>query len=384
VNIGKTDKDAPVSSGQETGHQMDEIDDPTAPWVAGLTELAAGRNGAAAGRGRSGLGQKHAEVTVHQLRIFWAVSHSATMTKAAKQLGMAQPSMSQQLAKLEATVGTKLFHRRSGELTLTEAGNYLLPRAEQVLRAMRELEDGLGRFSGGKSVTVRIAGINSVLRALLPPAMDEMHRRFPDADFDIQESAPGDTLEMLYGRRVNIGLLAANSVARDAVGFAQVPVVEDPQVLVVPEKLVLDGIEDPERELAPDDFALLNRTIQFVFGTQHDKRIEDWYDDMLPRHRIVAQCRSYELAIGLVRASTGVCIAPALSAVMDGNGARGLRLYRINSAARNIVALAATQYRRMEPYSTLLDLLQEAGAAAKMPEISPLPPFLDRPSLSEF
>jgi DNA-binding transcriptional LysR family regulator len=363
---------------------MDETADRMAPWTARLSDLLAGGNGAAAGRRRSGLSQKQAEVTVHQLRIFWAVAHSATMTKAAKQLGMAQPSMSQQLAKLETTIRTKLFHRRSGELTLTEAGTYLLPRAEHVLRAMRELEDGLGRFSGGKSVTVRIAGINSVLRALLPPAMDEMRRRFPDAEFDIQESAPGDTLEMLYGRRVNIGLLAANSIARDAVGFAQVPVVEDPQVLVVPESLVLDGIEDPERDLAPDDFALLNRTIQLVFGNQHDKRIEDWYDDMLPRHRIVAQCRSYELAIGLVRGGTGVCIAPALSAVMDGGSARGLRLYRINSAARDIVALVPAQYRRLEPYSTLLDLLQQTGAAAKMPEILPLPPFLDRPSPTEF
>lgn len=363
---------------------MDELADRLGPWAAGVKELAAGRDGAPAGRGRSSLGQKHAEVTVHQLRIFWALAHSSTMTKAAKQLGMAQPSMSQQLAKLEATVGTKLFHRRSGELILTEAGNYLLPRGEHVLRAMRELEDGLASFSGGKNVTVRIAGINSVLRAILPAAIEQMRRRYPDADFDIQESAPGDTLEMLYGRRVNVGLLAANSIARDSVGFAQVPVVEDPQVLVVPERLVLDGIADAGHDLAPQDAALLNQTIQFVFGTQHDKQVEAWYDEMLPRHRVVAQCRSYELAIGLVRAGTGVCIAPALSTVMDGNDARGLRLYRINSSARQIVALVPSQYRRMEPYSTLLDLLQEIGSATKMPEILPPPPFLDRGPLSKF
>lgn len=330
------------------------------------------------------MSQKHAEVTVHQLRIFWAVSHSATMTKAAKQLGMAQPSMSQQLAKLEATIGTKLFHRRSGELTLTEAGSFLMPRAEHVLRAMRELEDGLSRFSGGNSVTIRIAGLNSVLRVLLPAVVDEMRGRFPDADFDIQESAPGDTLDMLYGRRINIGLLAVSSIARDAVGFVQVPVVEDPLVLVVPERLDLDGIQDPDRDLTPDDLALLNSTIQFVFGTQHDKRIEDWYDEMLPAHRVVAQCRSYDLAIGLVRAGTGVCIAPALSAVMDSSAAQGLRLYRINSSARSIVALVPAQSRQIEPYSTLLNLLQEIGAAAQMPAILPVPSFLDRPATAEF
>lgn len=363
---------------------MDKLTAQLEPWTESVAGLASKRGGASAGRGRSGNGDKQAEVTFHQLRIFWAVAHAETMTKAAKQLGMAQPSMSQQLAKLEATVGTKLFHRRSGELTLTDAGQYLMPRAEHVLRAMRELEDGLASFSGGRNVTLRIAGINSVLRAILPAAMDEMRRRFPDAEFDIQESAPADTLEMLYGRRVNIGLLAASSVARDSVGFAEVPVIEDPQVLVVPERLSLDGVRDPFRDLPETDAQLLNQTIQFVFGTQHAKRVEDWYDRMLPRHRVVASCRSYDMAIDLVRGGAGVCVAPALSASVDGKNAQGLKLYRLNSSARQIVALVPTHYRRMEPYSTLLDLMQSIGTSTPMPSILPTPPFLDRPALTDF
>src|SRR3954454_21482809 len=99
------------------------------------------------GTGRKGaaVSRKRAEVTVHQLRVFWAIAHSDTLTKAAKQLGLAQPSLSQQLSKLEQTIGAQLFHRRAGEMTLTEAGNYLLPRAEHVLRGMRDLEDGLSQ-----------------------------------------------------------------------------------------------------------------------------------------------------------------------------------------------------------------------------------------------
>lgn len=115
---------------------------------------------------------RRAEITLHQLRIFWAVAHSDTLTKAAKQLGLAQPSLSQQLSKLETTVGTQLFHRRSNEMSLTEAGSYLLPKAEQVLRNLNDLEDGLRQFSGGQRVTVRLAGINSVLRVVLPSAIN--------------------------------------------------------------------------------------------------------------------------------------------------------------------------------------------------------------------
>jgi DNA-binding transcriptional LysR family regulator len=335
------------------------------------------------GRPRAALRARRPEITLHQLRIFWAVAHSETLTRAAKQLGLAQPSLSQQLSKLETTVGTRLFRRHSNEMTLTEAGTYLLPKAEQILRNMQDLEDGLGQYSGGHRVTVRLAGVNSVLRVVLPTALTSTQAKFPDIDFDIQESAPADILEMLYGRRVNIGLLAANSVAEASVGFLQIPIIEDPYVLVVPERLNLDDITDL-RQLAPADWAVLNRSIQFIFGTQHAKRVADWYDQMLPEHRVVAQCRSFEVAIGLVRAGSGICLAPALSTVSGSASLDGVRLYRINADARRIVALVASQYRRQEPYASLIDALQASGEALTLPGIRPTPPFLDRPSLSEF
>lgn len=326
---------------------------------------------------------RSAEITLHQLRIFWAIAHSDTLTKAAKQLGLAQPSLSQQLSKLEAIAGTRLFHRRSNELILTEAGNYLLPKTEHVLRSMRELDDGLARFGDGKRVTIRLAGINSVLRVILPAAIVHMRERFPDADFDIQESAPADILELLYGRRVNIGLLAANTVAQAGVGFVQVPVVEDPYVLVVPERLDLARIQDAERDLSPEDFTLLNQSIQFSFGTQHAKRVEEWYGQMLPQNRLVAHCRSFEVAIALVQAGSGVCLAPALSTITGDSALNGISLYRVNAVARDIVALVPSQYRRVEPYASLLDLLQSAGASFSLPNIRPAPPFLARETPSE-
>lgn len=338
----------------------------------------------AAGRRDSVASQKRAEVTVHQLRVFWAIAHSETLTKAAKQLGLAQPSLSQQLSKLESTVGAQLFHRRSGEMSLTEAGTYLMPRAEFVLRGMREIEDGLTQYGVGKRVTVRLAGVSSALRVILPQAIRQMRTLLPETDFDIQESAPADVLEMLYGRRISVGIVAANSLAEAGVGFAQVPLLDDPYVLVTPEALDLAGVSDPERQLSAPDFALLNRSIQFIFGSQHGKRVADWYDDMLPGHRVAAQCRSFELAVSLVRAEGGVCLAPALSTVSDAGVPEGIRLYRVNVEARRLVALVPSQYRRLDPYSTLLDQLQQIASETRLPAILPTPPFLERPSLSNF
>lgn len=331
-------------------------------------------------RGGAGASVKRGEITLHQLRIFWAVAHSETLTKAAKQLGLAQPSLSQQLSKLEGIAGIKLFHRRSSEMELTEAGSYLLPKAEQVLRSVQDLEEGLQPFSGGHKVTVRLAGISSMLRLLLPQAIAETQRQFPEVDFDIQDSAPNDILELLYGRRVNLGLLAANSVAQVGVGFLQVPLIDDPYVLAVPEHLSLDGITDPRTQLSAEGLDLLGRSIQFNFGTQHSKRVEQWYADILPEGRVVAQCRSFEVAIGLVRAGSGVCLTPALSSLMGSELPSGIRLYRVAVQTRHLVALVPSQYRRQQPYGTLIDELQKAATAFQLPEMRPMPPFLDRPS----
>jgi DNA-binding transcriptional LysR family regulator len=323
---------------------------------------------------------KRPDVTLHQLRIFWAVAHSETLTKAAKQLGLAQPSLSQQLSKLESTLGSKLFHRRSNEMVITEAGKFLLPRAETVLRNMQDLEEGLQRFSGGHRATVRIAGVTSVLRVLLPRAITQTQDDYPDVDFDIQEAAPNDILELLYGRRVNIGLLAANSIAEAGVGFLQVPLIDDPYVLVVPEFIDLTRVKDPRRELPPLALDVLGRSIQFNFGTQHTKRVEDWYSEMLPMNRIVAQCRSFEVAIGLVRAGTGVCLAPAVSTLMGGGPPVGVKLYKVAVPPRRLIALVPSQYRRQVPYEDLLDKLQEACEQFELPPMLPTPPFLERRS----
>jgi DNA-binding transcriptional LysR family regulator len=249
---------------------------------------------------------------------------------------------------------------------------------------MQDLEEGLQAFSGGHRATLRIAGITSVLRVLLPEAVTKTQEIYPDVDFDIQEAAPNDILELLYGRRVNIGLLAANSIAEAGVGFLQVPLVDDPYVLVVPESVELAKVRNPRLELEPDALAVLGRSIQFNFGTQHTKRVEEWYAQMLPNNRVVAQCRSFEVAIGLVRAGTGVCLAPALSTLMGGGPPVGVKLYRVAVPPRRLIALMPSQYRRQVPYSGLLDTLQAVCERFEKPAMLPTPPFLERPSLSNF
>ena len=323
------------------------------------------------------------EMTLHQLRIFWAVAHAETLTKAAKQLGLTQPSLSQQLSKLESTVGSRLFDRTPGQMALTDAGNFLLRKAEYILSNVTEVSEGLRQFSDGKRATMRIAGLHSVLRVLLPGAVRELAAAYPDVELDIHEAAPAEVLELLYGRRVNIGLVAKNTIAAVSVGFQQVPVITDPYVFAVPAGIDLEGISDPDHELDSAETAIVNSCIQFTFGTQHTRRVEQWYAQVLPHHRLIAQCRSYETALALVQAGIGVCLVPALTAFDGGKMVDGVNLYRATEPDRTIVALVPGQYQRVEPYRSFLDALQRCGSAITVPPINESPPFLHRADPNE-
>lgn len=320
------------------------------------------------------------ELTLHQLRVVWAVAHAATVSRAAKQLGLSQPSLSQQIAKVEATIGHKVFDRRSARMALTEIGTFLVERAEQVMREMQELEDGLSALTGN-SRTIGIAGISSPLRVLLPGALRRFQTAFPEAAFDIHESSPADVLALLYARRANIGIVASSSVAQTSMGFVQVPLLDDPYVLVVPETLAL-GTARSEEKLDPAQRTILNNAIHFVYGTQHQKRIEGWYDTVLPDHRVIARCRSFEIAVSMVRAGLGVCLAPALSCFAGDGILPGIRLYDVAlGIPRPLVALVPSQYRHLAPYPVLIDAMREVAHEHVRPKLNAAPSFLKTPAL---
>ncbi len=318
----------------------------------------------------------NAGITLHRLRIFWAIAHSETLTSATKQLGLTQPSLSQQISNLEEAVGAALFHRRSNRMILTEAGTHLLRSVEPVLSSVQRLEDRLWQISDGTRQTVHLAGINSVLRVILPKAMRAIHATHPNIDYDIHESAPADVLDMLYGRRVNLGLIAANSIAPASAGFMQVPLFDDPYVLAVPEALKLDDVADPAADLSEEDRNTLSRSIQFAFGTPHARRVQAWYDQAIPENWPFTQARSFEVALGMVCEGLGVCLAPALASVVADRSIAGLRLYRVAFPPRQIVALLPSQYARAEAYAPLLDALREVGRAHVVPAVRETPPFL--------
>lgn len=316
------------------------------------------------------------DMTLRQLRIFCAVAQASTLTRAAKQLGLAQPTLSQQLSKLEQCADAKLFDRTLSQMVLTDAGRFLLRHARFVLDEIDQAQTGLQEFSTGVRGLVRLAGVNSIVRAVALPAIARLAETHSHVEFDIHETSPSETLDLLHGRSVCVGLIAADSVAQAGNSFRETPVASDPYVFAAPQGMDLSDVADPERDLRGADKFVINRCIHFNFGTQRSRRVEQWYQRHLPRHCVAAHCRSYETALGMVRSGLGVCLLPALAALDCAGANSGVDLYATDLPPRQSVCLVPAQYLRVEPYKTFLAALQEAGRAIVLPPVRPPPRFM--------
>jgi LysR family transcriptional regulator, hydrogen peroxide-inducible genes activator len=145
---------------------------------------------------------------LHQLRYFCAVAETGSFSRAAEQSHVSQPSLSQQVMKLEGELGARLFDRLGRSVRLTDVGKTFLPRARSVLR---ELEAARGdvverKVSIGGPVTVGV--IPTVAPYFLPPQLTSFSRKFPQAELTIVEEITPILLDRLRAGAIDVAILA--------------------------------------------------------------------------------------------------------------------------------------------------------------------------------
>ena len=321
-------------------------------------------------------------ITLHQLKIFWTVAQASSFTKASKILGLAQPSLSQQISKLEDEVGSLLFKRGRSKMSLTEAGQYLQRRSEVVLSGIEETMVGLRQFGSGQKGLISIGLLSSVARNLLPSASEELAKKFPDIELDILEISPAEAIDLLYGRQLSVAVLAEDSIAKSILSFSKSDLFEDPYVLAVPKNISLENIKNLEDLKKSKESKVLNNIIQFEFGNQHKKRIEEWFTSVLPDSRVFAKTRTYEVALSMVQSGRGVAVVPALAARLGGKKIDfDVNLYKTNLPQRKIISLIPSQYVRIEPYKSFIDSLVATGKNMQLPKANAVPPILESLSI---
>jgi LysR family hydrogen peroxide-inducible transcriptional activator len=124
---------------------------------------------------------------IHQLRYFCAVARTGSFTRAAEEEGISQPSLSQQIAKLERDVSAKLFDRLGRRVQLTESGEALLPQAHAILRQMNDARATLDALRSGVRGRLNIGSIPTITPYFLAPRLAEFVRLYPEVELRLSE-----------------------------------------------------------------------------------------------------------------------------------------------------------------------------------------------------
>jgi LysR family transcriptional regulator, hydrogen peroxide-inducible genes activator len=134
---------------------------------------------------------------LYQLRYFCAVARAGSFTKAAEQEGIAQPTLSVQIRRLERFVGAELFVRLGRSVKLTHAGEIFYPYAQRILNESKRATAQIRQLETGIRGPLRVGAIPTVLPYLIAPYLPEFSRLYPDVDLILTEDVTNHLVEML-------------------------------------------------------------------------------------------------------------------------------------------------------------------------------------------
>ncbi|MGZ8289759.1 MAG: LysR family transcriptional regulator [Telluria sp.] len=144
-------------------------------------------------------------IDLKQLKYFLAVAEEKSFSRAAERLHISQPPLSQQIMKLEAELGVKLFARTTRTFELTVAGKALMVEAADMLARMRMTIDTVRQIDRGEVGRLRVGIVGSAMWGPIPSLLEEFQTKFPNVTWTLHESGPTVQYEALRGRQIDVG-----------------------------------------------------------------------------------------------------------------------------------------------------------------------------------
>ncbi len=242
---------------------------------------------------------------LHQLRYFCAVAHNGNFTRAAKAENVAQPSLSQQILKLEAELGAKLFDRFPRSARLTQFGRTFLFRAEAILRQIGEAITEIEEMAGAEKGRVVIGAIPTIAPYFLPPVLTGFTRQHPTIAVSVMEETTPLLLERLHDGRIDLALLSLPVPGGE---FICEDLFREPFFAVVPPKHHLASRKMIDlHEIRTDPFLLLKEGHCFrenVIMACRESKLQP---------NLVFESDQFSTILGMVSAGMGVSVVPAMA-----------------------------------------------------------------------
>lgn len=145
---------------------------------------------------------------LHQLRYFVAVARLGNFSRAAEQCCVSQPSLSQQIQKLERGLGHPLLDRLGKRTVVTEAGKVLLEQAEAILSAVDRAERQVMDFDRAMSGRLVVGAIPTVAPYLLPEVLKEFTTQHPSVELILHEDFTSHLIPAAVSGDLDVAIIA--------------------------------------------------------------------------------------------------------------------------------------------------------------------------------
>src|SRR5215467_1070003 len=242
---------------------------------------------------------------VHQLRYFCAVAETGSFTRAAEREQVAQPSLSQQIIKLEEELGVRLFDRLGRAVKLTDLGQLFLPRARTILNELRAAKEEVTDKQCSASGPVTVGVIPTIAPYFLPARISNFCRKYPQANVTVFEDVTARLMDRLRAGLIDMAVMALPMRGHDLECF---PLRTDRLFAILPKdhrlakksSLLLKELRSESFLLLRDDHCFRETAIEVC---KHAR--------VLPR--VIFESGQFSSILAMVGAGLGVSIVPQLA-----------------------------------------------------------------------
>ena len=283
-------------------------------------------------------------LSIHDLRVCVTLSHLLSFRKTAELMGIAQPSVSASVVKVEQTLGAQLFFRNSRSCRVTAFGSDTLPTFQKAL----EILDGtLAGSHHDLSGNLRIGIIPTVAPFFLTALHDFLRQHFPDCSPYVAEAHTDTLLLDLASSQIDLAIISSFGPVR---GIDSVPLSQEPLMLAIPNghPLASFAAVRPD-QIDPSELLLLERGNCLRDQTL---RLCDLQPDVEPR----LHTTSLLSLLQLVGAGQGVAMIPAMS-VPFARQFSGVQIRPLAESVRREILMARRSY---DPRAAVLDRFAES------------------------
>jgi DNA-binding transcriptional LysR family regulator len=178
------------------------------------------------------------DVQLQQLVYFLAVARTRHFTRAAELTHVAQPSLSKQIHCLERELGSELFHRARGNVTLTPAGEVLVPFAKRILADVETARLQVNELAELRQGRLRLGATPSLCTGPLAHALASFRLRYPGIQLVIDESGSRDLVRQLAEGAIDLAMITS-PVHRGDPTLDTVPILREQLTVAVPRSMDL-------------------------------------------------------------------------------------------------------------------------------------------------